>query len=223
MYYDGSRDIKDLILVVKDSDIVLCYSNFKKIDVQSEGKVRIHDCSSDSSININAKTVEIKSSTKLSTDYINLNAEYVEFNRVCMKSDLNINSKLISINNSEVLYSKNIKFKADMIECKDTKLKAQNKIEITNTNCDEISGVEAPIIIYNEQDITHSEGIVMPKLRKQLLDHLREIRNNVARNIDDKIKDSTQKQKENLESKPIIKVLKNNPLSIFFTNFLNCL
>ena len=104
----------------------------------------------------------------------------------------------------------NATIKADVIDLNNSKLQTNNKIEIINNSCEELKGVDAPIIIYNGKDITYSEGIVKPKLRKQFLEQLKELRNNITNNIDIKLKDSVKKQKQSLESKPITKLLKNN-------------
>lgn len=200
--------LKNLTLVAKDSDIVLNHSNFNKVDIQSEGKVMIQSCSIDSDINIKTKTLGICNCTKLNFSCVNINTEFVYFNRVYMINDLNVNSQLISFTNSDFMNSKNINLKADMIDCKNSKLKAQNKIEIINTNCDEIIGVDAPIIIYNGQNIIYSEGIVVPKLKSNLIEVLRKVRSNIIANLDNKLEVEIKKLKRDLNNQQIIKILK---------------
>ncbi|MBO5909184.1 MAG: hypothetical protein J6Q67_05320, partial [Clostridia bacterium] len=90
----------------------------------------------------------------------------------------------------------------------DSKLKAKNKIEITNTNCDKVEGVHAPIIIYNGQDISYSDDIVIPKLRSNLIEVLRKVRDKVRVDIKDELEIETENLKEELNNKPIVKMLK---------------
>jgi len=203
---------KDLILVAKDSNIVLSYSAFKKIDIKSEGNVRIRNCSSDD-INIDAQTIILENINTKCDDSINLNAEYVEFNgSYTFLKDLNINSKLISFNNTNIMRSENINLNAEMIDTKYTSLKAINKIEINNTNCDEIKEVDAPTIIYNGQNISYSEGIVKPKLIGNLISVLKKIKFQSRRTIGNQVETEMKKYKQNLENslnnKPITKILK---------------
>jgi len=199
---------RNLTLIAKDSDIDIYYSIFNNINIQSTGKVKMFDTSSNSNINIDAKTVEINGCSRLSRGDTNINAEYVEFNNVHMVKNLNINSQLISLNNLSMTYSDNIILNADMIDCKNSELKAQNKIEITNTNCDEIKGIYAPVIIYNGQDITYSQDIVVPKLRKNLIEDLYKVRNEVSGVLNNELEEKTQKIKQELNNKPITKILK---------------
>ncbi|MBQ9071836.1 MAG: hypothetical protein IJY25_01605 [Bacilli bacterium] len=210
MYNDGINDAKDLVLTAEESDIVLSYSDFKKINIQSKGNVRIHDCSSNSDMNISAKNIKIENCTRFSTNYINLNAEYVEFNRTFMINinDLNVNSQLISFNNTEVMYSNNITLNSDMIDTKKTNLKAQNKIKINNTNCDDIEGVYAPKIIYNGKDVTYSDEILMPQLKKQLLEDLNKIKKKVVLISEAKLQEYIYGRKTELQKEPITKILK---------------
>ena len=99
-----------------------------------------------------------------------------------------------------------------MIETKNTSLKAKNKIEINNTNCDEIKEVDAPIIRYNGQDISYSESIIKPKLMGNLIEVLKEIRSKTYSMIENQVKIETQKYKQDLENslnnKSITKILK---------------
>lgn len=202
---------KDLVVSAENSDIALGFNNFTNLIIKNADNVKIYaDTLEDGGMSINAKNIEFMRIHSCIKENINLVSESVEFynsNLVVLKN-IYINSKLLEFDETEIMYSENIYLKSDLIVAEKSKLKAQNKIEIINTNCDEISGIEAPTIIYNGQDITYSEGIVMPKLREQLLNHLREIRNNVTRDIDNKVKESAHKQKESLESKPITKILK---------------
>lgn len=208
-----NRDLantRDLILTAKeDTDILIDYSAFKKIDIQSEGKVLVWYSASDYDINIKAKEVEI-TNVFLPAGNINITAEYVSLNStVTLLKDLIINSQMITFNHyADVLGAENIKLQADMIDCKDSKLKAQNKIEIVNPNCDEIKGVDAPLIIYNGQDITYSEGILVPKLRSNLIDVLYKVRKKVRDELKSELEEETQKIKQELNNKPITKMLK---------------
>ena len=204
---------RNLILTAKDSDILLGSNDSKKIDIRSKGLVRIQGYLSSSDININAKTIELYQANNLYGNSINLNAEFVEFNRTYTTSkNLNINSSLLSFDNSEIMCSKNINIKSDMIETKNTSLKAKNKIEINNTNCDEIKEVDAPIIRYNGQDISYSESIIKPKLMGNLIEVLKEIRSKTYSMIENQVKIETQKYKQDLENslnnKSITKILK---------------
>ena len=54
---NADYDTRDLILTAKeDTDILIDYSAFKKIDIQSEGKVLVWYSASDYDINIKALT-----------------------------------------------------------------------------------------------------------------------------------------------------------------------
>lgn len=204
------ENTRDLILTAKeDTDILIDYSAFKKVDIQSEGKVSVWYSSSDSDINIKSKEVEIVNVFSIAGD-INITAEYVSLNStVTLSKDLIINSQMITFNYyTDVLGAENIKLQADMIDCKDSKLKAKNKIEITNTNCNKVEGVHAPIIIYNGQDISYSEGILVPKLRSNLIDVLYKVRKKVRDELKSELEIETENLKEELNNKPIVKMLK---------------
>ena len=208
---NSERQDQKLILRAKDSYIQLSFSTLESIDIESEGDVYLNDCFVYNNIKIESKSIKVYSSFHSLFGGHKLNAEYVEFNSVLLKSNnIYIDSELISFNNSKFWHVDNATIKADVIDLNNSKLQTNNKIEIINNSCEELKGVDAPIIIYNGKDITYSEGIIKPKLRKQFLEQLKELRNNITNNIDIKLKDSVKKQKQSLESKPITKLLKNN-------------
>ena len=209
MCSNNKKHDQKLILRAKDSYIQLSFSSLESIDIKSEGDVYLNDCFVYNNIQIGSKSIKAYSSFHSLFGGHKLNAEYVEFNSVLLKSNnIDIDSELISFNNSKFWHVDNATIKADVIDLNNSKLQTNNKIEIINNSCEELKGVDAPIIIYNGKDITYSEGIIKPKLRKQFLEQLKELRNNITNNIDIKLKDSVKKQKQNLESKPITKLLK---------------
>jgi len=198
-----------LKLIAKDSNIYLCYTTYNSVDIKSNGDIHLTDCNFENDVKINSKAIMVHSGLTSINGSHKLKADYIELTNVYLLSkNLDIDSKLISFNDSKFWYVNNAIIKAEMIDLNNSKLEAKNKIEIINPNCEKIKGVDAPIIIYNGQDITYSDGILMPKLMKNLIDVLKQVKINITNDIDSKIQESTKKQKENLENKPIIKIYK---------------
>jgi len=202
---------KELLVSAKNSDIVLGYNNFTNLIINDANNVKIYaDTLEKGGMNINAKKIEFVSILSSINKDIDLTSECVLFYRsklICLKN-ININSDFIEFYNSEIMYSDNLYLKSSLIVSDNSKLKAQNKIEIIDTNCDEIKGVDASIIIYNGQDISYSENIIMPKLRKNLIDVLRKVRNKASTDLDNQLEIETQKLKQEFNNKPITKILK---------------
>jgi len=202
---------KELLVSAKNSDIVLGYNNFTNLIINDANNVKIYaDTLEKGGMNINAKKIEFVSILSSINKDIDLTSECVLFYRsklICLKN-ININSDFIEFYNSEIMYSDNLYLKSSLIVSDNSKLKAQNKIEIIDTNCDEIKGVDASIIIYNGQDISYSENIIMPNLRKNLIDVLRKVRNKASTDLDNQLEIETQKLKQEFNNKPITKILK---------------
>lgn len=70
--------------------------------------------------------------------------------------------------------------------------------------------VYAEKLIYNNIDITNSESIQRPKLLRNLIFDLKELRNIVSENINKDVEETTRIRRETLEEKPITKILNKN-------------
>lgn len=209
MYDKEDTSNKTLTLNAKDSDIVVKDSVLKNIDIKSLGNVSISNCETIENIDITANTIKIPT-FNLKSKNLNLKAEYVEMKEVYLGvfNNINVNSNLILLEGVIIYSPIRLNLKSDMIYSKRSRLSAKNKIEITNFNCDEIKGVDAPLIIYNGKNITYSEGILFPKLKSNLVDVLKQLREKVKKGIDVEIEDLVQAKKQCLENKPITKILK---------------
>jgi len=156
---------------------------------------------------INAKKIKVDLCNLLSAKDLNFLAEQVIsiknsriFNPM-NNSELNSNIIVFCDSNIE---SKNININSERTNSICSKLKAKEKINIYNEMRNKIGNVEADTIIYNGVNITNNEELLKPKLRKQLISVLKEIRGNTVSKIDHDIK----LYKEDLNNTPISKVLK---------------
>lgn len=201
---------KDLVVNAKNSDVVLGNNNFTNLIINDANNVKIYgDPIEDGGISINAKNIGIIRLNGHINGNINLTSSCLEFYDISLlfAKNINLDSSMIEFNKS-YLFSYNINLKSDLIVIEKSKLSAVNKINIIDTNCDEIKEVDAPVIIYNGQDISYSDGIVIPKLRRNLIDVLRQAKNKVEADMQGKLKVEIEKIEQNLNSKPITKILK---------------
>lgn len=201
---------KNLNISAKNSDVYLGKNEFIGVNIIDADNVTINDSPViDGGISINAKNINLIRLNDSVKGDINLTSSCIEFQNISLlfANNINLNSNMIEFNKTYI-FSYNIDLKSNLIVTEKSRLSAVNSINITDTNLDEIKGVEAPLIIYNGQDITHSDGIVIPKLRRNLIEVLQKARNKISAEIDNEIKKETKILKEELNSKPITKILK---------------
>lgn len=203
-------DEAELFISAGECDVRLTDNWFSKVDINGANNILIQGDilkGQDINLNISAESIEIED-TSISTDgYVILDAKNTKFeNTKIYSSILNIYSNSIDICHSKFL-SNFSSFNTDKIIARYSEIKSNKEIKINNKNCDAIEGVDAPKIIYNDVDITNSDGIVKPKLIKNLIADLKELREKVLVNIEEELKVENEK----LENKKIKKILKKNP------------
>lgn len=206
---------KDLIVDAEGSNVYIGSNTCSNIKILGADKVEIfgspieYNGTHNGGIDIHAKNIEIFNFRDAVYGDINLISEFLELNNttLVMTKDINIKSKFLEFNNADIT-SKNMYLTSSLIVCENSKLKARERIIINNPNCDEIKEVDAPSIRYNGQDITYSESIVMPKLRNNLIDVLKKLRNRVYANIVVKVNEESERYKKELNNTPSIKILK---------------
>lgn len=202
---------KDLVVNAKNSDIVLGNNNFTNLIIKDANNVKIYgDPIENGELIVNAKNIEVMNMAFPISKGLKLTSEFILFSRINLASlkNVNIDSKFVEFYHSSIICADTLNIKSDLILCEKAKLNALNKIEIINSNCDEIKSVSAPTIIYNGQDISYSEGIVMPKLRRNLIEVLCKTKNKVSNDLKYELEMKTEKIKEELNNKPITKILK---------------
>lgn len=91
-------------------------------------------------MNINAKNVKFRNSWEmLEKDNININVDTIEFHKSDIKlENLKIKCNLLEFNNTNIWCFNEMCLDTNLIISESSKLKANNKIIINNTNCDEI-------------------------------------------------------------------------------------
>lgn len=187
----------------KKSPYKLKITNADKITIS--GKVRnMHY------LELSAETIEFSGAYISSNKSININSNFIDLQNTTIESveNISITSELITSEFSSITAKSNLSVDSQLFDSKHTDLKANNIITIKNPNCEEITGVNAPKIIYNGHDISKSEGIVLPEARKQLLDCLKQMKNN----IDDAIEYQIKNQREQLNNQEINDILKRKIL-----------
>lgn len=209
-YFVDLKLEKPLNISAKNSNIYLGKNDFTGVNIIDADNVIINDSPViDGGINISAKNINlIRLNDSIKGD-INLTSSFLESHDISLlfANNINLNSDMIELNKT-YFFSYNITLKSNFIVTEKSRLSAVKSINITDTNLDEIKGVEAPLIIYNGQDITHTDGIVIPKLRRNLIEVLQKARNKISTEIDSEIKKETKILKEELNNKSITKILK---------------
>ena len=178
-----------LIINAKNSNVYIKHSKFENLYIQDADIVSIHKCEVDNKLNIKAQSVYFSSVQTEKIDDIFIESQKLDL----YESDLN---------------AKKITIKSDSIDSRKTNIASENEIIIENKNFDVIKEIIAPTIIYNGESMSNSDEVLMSNPIGDLKAGLEKMRNNVMNKIDLKIDETTQKQRKDLESKPITKIIK---------------
>lgn len=202
---------EELKINAPDSDICIDHTDFSALTILDADYVKLNGWAVNGNgyININAKDITTKRFDCFIGGDISLEAPFITIEDACAFSANNINLKgqFIEIKKSNI-FTGNLILDSEFILTENARLQATKKIEIFDKNLDEIKEVESPNVIYNGVDISYSDDIVMPKLRENLIDVLRKVRNKVSTGIKEEINQETIKLEQELNNKPITKILK---------------
>jgi len=202
---------KDLRISAKDSDIVLGHNNFTNLIITDANNVKVYGSAlEDGGIDINANSIRISRLDGHMHGNLNLKSSILVFEDIYIlyANNMNFNSEMIEFKKSYLFSDNNINLKSDLILTEKSRLSAVNEINIIDSNLDEIKEVDAPIITYNGVDISNAESIIIPKLRRNLIDVLRKVRNQVKKEFDNELNIEKIKKEQELNNKPITKILK---------------
>lgn len=205
-------------LNLKNSDVIIENINFflykkspYKLKITNADKIIISGkvCNMHY-LELSAEVIEFSGAYIYSNKHIDIDSKFISFKNTTIESveNISITSDLISSEFSSITAKSNLSIESQLFDSKHAYLNANNMIEIKNPNCEEITGVTAPKIIYNGHDISKSEGILLPKARKQLLDCLKQMKDN----IDDAIEYQIQSQRNHLNNEEINNILKRKIL-----------
>lgn len=202
---------EELKINAPDSDICIDHTDFSALTILDADYVKLNGWSVNGNgyININANDITTKRFDCFIDGDICFEAPFITIEDACAISADNINLKgqFIEIKKSSI-FTNNLTLDSEFVLTEKARLHASEKIEIFDKNLDEIKEVKSPVVIYNGVDISYSDDIVMPKLRENLIDVLRKVRNKVSTDIKEEINQETIKLEHDLNNKPISKVLK---------------
>lgn len=204
---------KKLVITAKGSNLNFFGCYFNDIKITDADKILIHN-------NIFSKQIvqkmEFTSKEKIIINFvdfieaeegISFNSNEIDCYLSCFKSslgDINLTANEIKLIDCG-LKSHKININTDRFLTKEVGLIANDEINITNKNCDEIKGVYAPKIIYNGVDITNTDSIIKPKITKKLIEVLQKIKNN----FEGEINLRTKEYNKELNDTPVKSLRKN--------------
>ena len=143
---------KDLVVNAKNSDIVLGNNNFTNLIIKDANNVKIYgDPIENGELIVNAKNIEVMNMAFPISKGLKLTSEFILFSRINLASlkNVNIDSKFVEFYHSSIICADTLNIKSDLILCEKAKLNALNKIEIINSNCDEINSSEIKSVAFS--------------------------------------------------------------------------
>lgn len=209
-YFSFCNDCRNLYIDAKNSDVYIAFSNCNSLKITGAENVDLRYATVKDNIEIDSKQVDFEHINILINGNSNIKADTINFwnTKIHTPYKVNLNSQKLKFKGSLLFAISGISLNADKIDVETSEFSTGGELIINDKNGDEIPNVYASKVIYNGIDISNSEKIIMPKLKQRLINDLYKIRNNILINIENEIKIESEKLKQNLNNKPISKVLK---------------
>ena len=189
---------KDLIINAKDSDVYLNNNNFSSIIINDACVVNlVNDIAKEGGIDINASSISLISVNGFINKDLNLKAsleiDFYESN-LNVEGNIDVYSDSVEFDKSILKSKKDIYVETNLAIIQNTKLIADNQIVSYFYHlCREGNQIlDAKEIIVNSIDVTNSNTVLKSKLRNDLIELLKALKNKVNNNIQLKSSEETQ-------------------------------